>query len=159
MPLIDSSLDTAAERVSISWHLDASPDRVWWGLTDPEALPQWMGRLVSGQFETGSTVIIEHAEDYCCTSEILECEPERLIVMTWHFPEEPVSRLRFKLTVTGTGTQLVLTHEALGAETGNYLPGWHTHLLYLEAQLAGEPRPMAEFWATYETLAGTGPEP
>lgn len=70
MPLIDSSLDTAAKRVSISWHLDPSPDRVWWGLTDPEALPQWMGRLVSGQFETGSTVIIEHAEDYCCTSKI-----------------------------------------------------------------------------------------
>ncbi|MER2133199.1 MAG: SRPBCC domain-containing protein [Arthrobacter sp.] len=159
MPHTDSSLDTAAERVSISWHLDASPDQVWWGLTDPEALPQWIGRLVSGQFETGSTVIIEHAEDYCCTSRILDCAPESLLAMTWDFPDEPVSRLRMELTPAGTGTQLVLRHEALGTEAGSYLPGWHTHLLYLDGVLAGEPRPMAEFWATYKTVTGASQEP
>lgn len=159
MPLIDRSLDTAVERVSISWHLYASPDRSWWGLTDSEALPQWLGRLVSGQFELGSTVIIEHAENYCCTSRILECEPERLLAMTWDFPDEPVSRLRIELTTAGTGTRLELTHKALGAETANYLPGWYTHLLYLEGVLTGEPRRMADFWPTYETLAGTRQEP
>lgn len=152
MPLISSSLDTEAGRVAHSWLLDAPPDRVWWGLTDSKALPQWMGRLVSGQFRTSSTVIIEHAENYCCTSRILDCAPERLLAMTWDFPDEPVSRLRIELTTAGTGTQLVLTHEALGTEAAGYLPGWHTHLLYLESVLIGEPHPMAKFWATYDAV-------
>lgn len=155
MPLIDSSLDSAAECVWLSWLLDAPRDRVWWGLTDPEALPQWLGRLVSGSFETGSTVIIEHAKDYRCTSNITACQQQRLLAMTWDFPDEPLSRLRFELAPAGTGTQLVLTHEALGAETAGYLAGWHTHLLYLEGVLTGEPRPMAEFWATYDSIAGS----
>ena len=159
MPLIDRSLDTAVERVSISWHLYASPDRSWWGLTDSEALPQWLGRLVSGQFELGSTVIIEHGENYCCTSRILECEPERLLAMTWEFPDEPLSHLRIELAPNGDGTHLFLTHDGLGTETASYLPGWHTHLLYLESVLTGRPRPKAEFWTTYEALAGATQEP
>lgn len=152
MPLISRSLDTAAERVLLSWSLPVPRDRAWWGLTDPEALPKWMGSIVSGSFADGDVVTVRHAEDYCCTSKILECEPGRLLAMTWEFPDEPLSHLRITLSTSGSFTRLALIHEGLGAEAANYLPGWHTHLLYLEGLLADEPLPMAGFRTTYEDL-------
>lgn len=73
--------------------------------------------------------------------------------MTWEFPDEPRSHVRIVLTPDDGTTHLLLAHDGLGDEAANYLPGWHTHLLYLEDLLLGQPRPMADFWATYEELA------
>lgn len=126
---------------------------LWWGLTDSEALHQWLGQLTSGEFVTGGVVAIQHGEDYSCTSRILECEPEQALSMTWKFPDEPLSHVRIVLMSAGESTQLTLNHEGLGAEAANYLAGWHTHLLYLEGLLLGHPRSMADFWSTYDELA------
>jgi len=133
--------------------MTASADRLWWGLTDPEALPYWLGKLTSGTFAGGEVVTIQHAEDYFCTSRILECEPTQLLGMTWDFPGEPLSYLRIALTPASGATRLVLTHDGLGSEAAAYLSGWHTHLLYLEDFLIGQPRSMADFWTTYEGLS------
>ena len=152
MPLISHTIETVPGRVALHWVLPAPPARVWWALTDPEALPQWMGTITRGHFAPGDVVTVEHAEGYSCISEILDCEPRALLDMTWKFPDEPPSYLRIELIPDGNATGLALTHEGLGAETANYLPGWQTHLLYLEDLLAGRPRPMADFWTTYEGL-------
>ena len=152
MPLIRHSLDTARERVELRWSLPCSPTRVWWGLTATEALPRWMGTVTSGEFDVGSVVTIQHAENYSCISTILDCDQETLLAMTWKFPDEPTSHLRIELTPDEDSTWLTLTHDGLGAETSSYLPGWETHLLYLEDALLDRPRPMADFWATYEGL-------
>ncbi|GAB3555517.1 hypothetical protein GCM10027404_32560 [Arthrobacter tumbae] len=127
--------------------------RLWWGLTDPEALPRWLGILTSGRLVTGNVVTIEHAENYSCTSRIQECRPGQLLSMTWKFPDEANSHVRIALSPAGETTSLELEHEELGREAVNYLPGWHTHLLYLEALLLEQPRPMDEFWSTYESFA------
>jgi len=127
-------------------------DRLWWGLTEPEALPHWLGTLTSGRFRGGDVVTIQHAEDYFCTSRILECEPPQLLGMTWDFPDEPLSHVRIALTPAGSTTHLTLTHDGLGSEATSYLSGWHTHLLYLEDLLMGQPRSMADFWSTYKGL-------
>ncbi len=152
MPLISRSLHTATGGVSHSWSIAVPPGHIWWGLTDPEALPHWLGKLISGDFVAGNAVTIQHAEDYSCTSRILECEPERLLSMTWKFPDEPPSHVRIVLAGAGGPTGLTLEHDGLGNEAANYLTGWHTHLLYLEALLLGRPRSMAEFWSTCEGL-------
>ena len=128
--------------------------RLWWGLTDPEALPHWLGKLTSGRFVGGDVVTIQHAENYCCTSRILECEPEKLLHMTWDFPDEPPSQVRITLTPVGSTTTLDLAHDGLGSEAVNYLPGWHAHLLYLEDFTLGRPRPMSDFWSTHDGLSG-----
>lgn len=128
-------------------------DRLWWGLTDPEALPHWLGKLHAGSIVTGDVMRIEHAENYFCTSRIMECDPERRLGMTWEFPDEPLSTVLITLTPELNATRLTLTHEGLGDEAPNYLPGWHTHLLYLEALLLGRPLSMANFWSTYDELA------
>ena len=152
MPLIDRSLHTANERVSHSWSMAVPAAHVWWGLTDPEALPRWLGKLTSGDFVVGDSVTIQHAESYACTSRILECEPERLLSMTWEFPDEPPSQVRIVLTPAVESTHLALQHDGLGDKAADYLPGWHTHLLYLEALLLGQPRSMADFWPTHDGL-------
>ena len=152
MPLINRSLDAAVGRVSILWSMPVPPDRVWWGLTDPEALPQWMGALVSGRFVLGDVVRIQHAENCASTSKVLDCEPHALLAMTWDFPNEPLSHLSISLTPAGAGTELTLIHEDLGSEAPGYLPGWHTHLVYLEALLTGDPLPWSGFWPTHDRL-------
>lgn len=126
--------------------------QIWWGLTDPEALPRWLGKLTSGSFEVDNSVSIEHAEGYLCTSFIQECEPKRLLSMTWEFPDEPPSQVRIMLTPDRESTHVALKHDGLGNNAVGYLAGWHTHLLYLEALLLGRPRSMVHFWSTYEGL-------
>ena len=152
MPLINRSIHTADKRVSHSWSMAVPADRIWWGLTDPEALPHWLGKLISGKFVVGNSVTIQHAEGYFCTSLIQECEPERILSMTWEFPDELPSHVRIVLTPAGESTHLALRHGGLGNAAVDYLTGWHTHLLYLEALLLGQPRPMADFWSTYDGL-------
>ena len=152
MPLLRRSLHTANGEVSHSWSLAVPAGQLWWGLTNPEALPHWLGTLISGEFVAGRVVTIQHAENYVCTSLIQECDPERSLSMTWEFPDEPPSQVRIVLTPAGESTCLALQHNGLGKEAANYLRGWHTHLLYLEALLLGSPRPMAEFWSVYEGL-------
>lgn len=152
MPLINRSLHSANERVSHSWSMAVSADHVWWGLTDPEALPRWLGKLTSGKFVVGNSVSIQHAEGYFCTSRIQECEPEQVLGMTWEFPDEPASHVRIVLTPAGESTHLALQNDGLESAAAGYLSGWHTHLLYLEALLLGQPRSMAEFWSTYDGL-------
>ena len=126
--------------------------RLWWGLTDPEALPQWLGKLTSEKFAGGDVVTIQHAENYFCTSHILACESEQLLAMTWKFPDEELSNVQIRLTPVVDAIHLFLTHDELGDEAANYLPGWHTHLLYLEDLLLDRPRPMDKFWSTYDVL-------
>lgn len=126
--------------------------RLWWGLTDPDALPFWLGTLEEGKFVGGEVVRIEHAEDYSCTSQILVCEPGRLLEMTWKFPDENISHLQIKTISAGSAVDLKLSHDELGDQAANYLTGWHTHLLYLEDLLLGRPRSMDQFWSTHERL-------
>ncbi len=89
---------------------------------------------------------IQRAEDYVCTSQILDCQ------QGLNHPDEPLSHVRIVLTTAGSTTHLVLAHDGLGIEAVNYLPGWHKQLLYLEDLLLGQPRSMADFWSTYERL-------
>lgn len=153
MPLIHHSVETTSGRVFHDWSMAVPSSRLWWGLTDPHALPHWLGDVVSGAFVTGGVVTIEHAEDYRCTSRIQEFESERLLGMTWQFPDEQLSHVRIMLVPGGGTTRLALTHEGLGSNATAYLPGWHTHLLYLEALLLNRPRAMDDFWSIYDRLA------
>ncbi|WP_299169325.1 SRPBCC domain-containing protein [uncultured Arthrobacter sp.] len=137
-----------------TWSIASPAERLWWGLTNPEAIPHWLGRLVSGGFVAGGVVTIEHADDYSCTSHIDGCVPGEYLSMTWQFPDEARSHVRIMLKPSGGTTSLVLEHEELGPEALNYLHGWHVHLLYLEALLLGQPKSMDEFWSTYKSLVG-----
>lgn len=153
MPLKNCSIEESNGRVIHEWSMEVPRSRLWWGLTDPNALSRWLGTLTDGNFVNGDVVTIQHAEDYSCTSQILACEPEQLLEMTWKFPDENLSYLQIGIIPAGDAIDLILTHDELGNEAANYLTGWHTHLLYLEDLLLGRPRSMDQFWSTYELLS------
>ena len=134
--------------------MPVAPGRVWWGLTSGEALPQWLGTPTSGTFAVGEVVSIKHAEDYLSTSTILASEPQQLLSMTWDFPDEPRSLVSIRLEPDDGATLLTLAHDGLGGEAAGYLPGWHTHLLYLEGALTSRPLDPAGFWTVF---AGVNP--
>jgi uncharacterized protein YndB with AHSA1/START domain len=153
MPLISRSIQTAAGRVFHDWSIAAPSARLWCGPTDPQALPCWLEQFISGNFLSGDVSTLQHAREYCCTSRIQELESERLIGMTWQFPDEQRSYVRITLYPGSATTRLMLKHDGLGNEASAHLPGWHTHLLYLQALLIDQPRPMNDFWSTYDQLA------
>ena len=153
MPLLQRSLDPGTGCVAFSWWVRVPPQRLWWALTDREALPHWLGQLQRGVFDAGDVVVIEHAENYACISSIEESVPLNALAMTWKFPDEAPSRLRLTLRPELSGTVLTLVHTELAESAASYLPGWHTHLLYLEALVEGRPRCMEDFWSTYESLS------
>ncbi|WP_404291446.1 SRPBCC domain-containing protein [Glutamicibacter arilaitensis] len=133
--------------------MPATPDQVWQALTAAETLPSWLGKLDSGTFEVDQVITIEHAPNYFCTSKVRRCETQKLLAMSWQFPDEEPSELQIELIGRESTTELRLVHRGLTGETASYLIGWHTHLLYLEYLIAGTPRPMDDFWSLYDQLA------
>jgi len=154
MPLVESAVDDGA--VSLTWRLEATAESTWRHLTSLEHLPEWLGLPRSGSFASGDTLVVDHGDGYLCTSRIGAVEPDRELDLTWQFPDEPLSRLTLTVTTVPEGdatgqTHLALRHTGLGGLTDSYLPGWITHLTYLEGSLDGAPLPLGAFWRLYRT--------
>jgi len=145
---IDESVD-----VSLMWRIEVPRARVWQCLTDADLLSQWLGELVSGAVGAGSDFEVDHGDGYCCRSTVVACaEPSRLD-FTWHFPDEPASKVAIELDESGGITDLRLTHSALGDLAESYRNGWCVHLSYLEAAGLGTPLPPSMFWRLHGTMA------
>ncbi len=150
VPLI--RIDESAD-VSLMWRIEVPRARVWQCLTDAGLLSQWLGELVSGAVGAGSDFEVDHGDGYCCRSAVLACaEPSRLD-FSWHFPDEPASKVAIKLHEPGGLTDLRLTHSALGDLAESYRNGWCVHLSYLEAAGLGTPLPPSMFWRLHGTMA------
>lgn len=153
MPQLNSWIGSENTSVIHHWHFPVTTDQVWDAWTQGTQLSQWLGEPRLANFEVGQVVEIQHAPDYWCTSHIQRCEPAKLLMMTWKFPDENLSTLELQLSGSPTGTKLSLVHSQLADQATNYLTGWQAHLMYLEDLLGGSPRPMADFWSLYEKLA------
>lgn len=128
----------------IEAHLAARPARVYAALTEAGALTAWYwpgsmspqatsDPVVGGRFglTTGSA-------DMGFSGEYVELEPPRRIVQTWRWAgDDRSSRVTSTLTPAGAGTDLVVVHDQLDAETGEkYRAGWASCLARLPAYLA-----------------------
>jgi uncharacterized protein YndB with AHSA1/START domain len=144
---IDESTD-----LSLTWRIEAPRTRVWDCITDADLLSQWLGELVSGSVEAESNFVLNHGDDYCCRSTVTAwVEPCRLD-FTWHFPDEPPSKVALELEESGGITGLRLSHSALGNLAESYRDGWCVHLSYLEAAALGTPLPPSMFWRLHGTV-------
>ncbi|MGH3652705.1 SRPBCC domain-containing protein [Glutamicibacter sp.] len=152
MPLIQKFADASAGSVGLRWSFNVSANRLWDTMIDRQALPLWLGTHVAGSLDVGSTVKIEHAEDYICESRIEQVEPGSALLMSWKFPEESASKVSLTLQPSNIGVELALSHSKLSVDVSNYLAGWQTHLMYLEAVLLGAPRSMGHFWDLYREV-------
>jgi uncharacterized protein YndB with AHSA1/START domain len=140
-------------KVDLAWRIEAAPARVWGYLTDADLLSQWLGKLVEGTVEAEKEFVIAHGDSYRCRSRVSTyAEPSRLD-FTWHFPDEPESKVALVLDGSAAVTDLHLTHSDLGELANSYLCGWCVHLSYLEAAALGTPLPASMFWRLHGTVA------
>jgi uncharacterized protein YndB with AHSA1/START domain len=139
--------------VSLTWRIDVPRTRVWECLTHADLLGQWLGELVSGEVSADSDFVVDHGNDSCCRSTVVVCaEPSRLD-FTWHFPDEPPSKVALALEGSDRITELRLSHSGLGDLAPSYRDGWCVHLSYLEAAALGTPLPPSMFWRLHGTIA------
>jgi uncharacterized protein YndB with AHSA1/START domain len=132
---------------------DAAPQEVWSALTEPERMARWLAEAELDLRVGGAYALrFSDEEDQTAVGEILAVEPERLLELTWEYPGEPNTVVRFELRPDGDGTILVLDHRGLPAEAApGYGGGWHAHLDSLEAHLGQEGVP--DWWGRYRELA------
>jgi uncharacterized protein YndB with AHSA1/START domain len=132
---------------------EATPAGVWSALTEPERLSRWLAEADLDLRVGGKYILRFMGEDEGQTTrgEVVAVEPERLLELTWLYPGENDTVVRFELRPDGDGTILVLDHRGLPVEAApGYGGGWHAHLEALEAHLGagGEP----DWWGRYKEL-------
>lgn len=150
MPL--DSLDESGH-LSLTWRVEVPPARVWQCLTDAVLLGQWLGELVNGSIEAGSTFEVDHGDGYRCRSTVTSWVEESRLDFTWCFPDEPASAVALQLEESAGATRLQLIHTALGDLRTSYRDGWCVHLSYLEGAALGTPLPSSMFWRLHGTVA------
>ena len=139
--------------VSLTWRMDVPRERVWHCLTNVDLLGQWLGKLVNGAVAAESEFVVDHGDDYCCRSTVVAYAEPRRLDFTWHFPDEPTSKVGLELEETAGKTDLRLSHSGLGDLAQSYRDGWCVHLTYLEAAALGTPLPPSMFWRLHGTMA------
>jgi len=115
--------------------IEATPERVWEAITDPEWNDKYAYRARSNyELRPGGAYLVEvtpemaahGAPDVIIDGEVLECDPPNRLVQTWHAyfdpatAAEPPTRLTWELRDVGNGTtELTLTHELENAPVTN----------------------------------------
>ncbi len=115
--------------------IEATPERVWEAITDPEWNDKYGYRARSNyELRPGGAYIVDvtpemaahGAPDVIVDGEVLECDPPNRLVQTWHAyfdpatAAEPPTRLTWELRDLGNGTtDLTLTHELENAPVTN----------------------------------------
>ncbi len=166
-----SDLTTALEATSMdtqttflyTTYINATPERVWQGLTDPAFTKRfWGGVSLASTWEKGSTYDVVYEEAGLVISDpeqvILEADPYRRLAYTWHtftpqwaahhgfdderlavWSAEPRSRVAFDIEDAGAGVvKLTVLHD--GFEPGSSVlqaiaNGWPAVLASLKSLL------------------------
>jgi uncharacterized protein YndB with AHSA1/START domain len=147
-------IDGERRGVRFERRYDAAPAEVWSALTEPERLGRWLAAAELDLRVGGDYVLrfSDEDESQVTRGKVLALEPERLLELSWLYPGENDTVVRFELRPDGDGTILVLDHRGLPVQAApGYGGGWHAHLDSLEAQLGtgGEP----DWWGRYKELA------
>jgi uncharacterized protein YndB with AHSA1/START domain len=112
-----------------------TPDRLWKALTDPqETRKYWYGALSISDWHVGSRWTSEsEAGEVYLEGEILEIDPPRRLVHSFHVVHEPEaaaeapSRIEFEITQIGDRCRLTVIHSGRGPAAMAYTSGgWET---------------------------------
>ena len=117
---------------------DASRERVWLALTDPQELAGWLAPA-EVDLRVGGSVVLRFDDDNVERGTITELREPEVFAYTWNEGKTD-SLVRFELEPDGGGTRLTLRHTFEGeVNLPGYSGGWHHHLELLAAQTAGKP--------------------
>ena len=135
--IVTADQDTIITEIEI----DASPDRVFRGICDPETVRRrapyievfemdlriggkWRMQVRMPKPHRGFSTVIHDGE-------VLEIDPPHRLVYSWHanFHSDPKHRsiVRWELTPTNSGTHVKVAHSGLAAEPAackDYAGGW-----------------------------------
>lgn len=117
--------ETLTAQASID--INASPSRVWEGLTNPDLVRQYLfGAEVVSDWKVGSPLIYRgewEGSMYEDTGEIIQIEPGKLLQATYYSPltglpdlPENYMLITYALEETPTGTQLTVTQARCRSE-------------------------------------------
>lgn len=127
-------------------YIRCTPERLWEAITDGSLTQQYFhSTIVESDWAVGSPIIYRvEGGEVGVAGEVLECEPPRRLVTTWHFsrnPEaadEPPSQVTWEVEATSDGCRLTLIHDHFDGETFTYQSvgeGWPQVLSSLKSLL------------------------
>lgn len=167
--MIEHAVLVAPGTVRIERLLPGPIERIWAYLIESEKRRQW---LAAGEMEARPGGRVEfiwrnselgkndvpppagQPDEVVMRAEIVECDPPRLLVITWNAPAPGHgSQVRFELAPRRDKVELVITHSGLAIvdDMTKVSGGWHTHLDILAACLDG--REPEGFWRSYARLS------
>ena len=97
--------------------IDATPERVWTFLTEPQYVAQWLGcmryaKSVGHVFYMQQDEAKRHADDIAGAThcEILQLEEPYKFSFSWYLPGTPATEVHISLAPLGKSTQVTLVH-------------------------------------------------
>jgi uncharacterized protein YndB with AHSA1/START domain len=130
--------------------IDASPDRVWQALTDPDEVEKYMfGSRVETDWEPGSPIVWKgewEGKPFEDKGTVVEIEPERTLVVTHFSPltgqddvPENYHTLTYRLRGDGGSTHLSLSQDNNGSEdeAAHSQENWQTMLTAMKSSVEG----------------------
>jgi uncharacterized protein YndB with AHSA1/START domain len=133
MNLIDKTVPSQTESISLEFDLHHAPEKVWRALTDPVQLTEWLLPVVDLDLalEPGAEFTFKTQPypgwDGTVNCRILEIEVHRKLSYTWSVPFLDTA-VTFTLTPTASGTRLSLVQSGFKPdqkrEFGGARYGW-----------------------------------
>ena len=129
-------------------YIRATPEQVWRAITESEFTKRYYyGNEVVSEWKPGSSLVYRDPKDGSepIRCEVLEVDPPRRLVHSFHFPgtDESPSRVTWSIEPRGAASLLVLTHDEFDGDTQTYRSvahGWVPILSGLKTLLeTGEP--------------------
>ncbi len=131
-------------------YIQASPERVWQGITDGELTRQYyFGSTISSDWRKGSRfeMVSPDGSEIWVEGDVLEIDPPRRLVQSFSahwdaaMDQQSPSRVTWELEATGPSTRLRVTHEELTEAAADQVTmGWPQILSGLKTLLeTGEP--------------------
>ena len=136
----------AAEPVTATVHIDASPERVYEYFTQPEAVVRWMGEYALLEPEPGGRFTLD-VKGVPVRGQFLHLDPPHRLVISWGYAGSDrlppgASTVEVRITAEGTGTRVDLEHRGLQqAEQLGHTTGWTHYLARLGVAAVGDPGP------------------
>lgn len=137
--------------VVVSVDIAAEPLTIWNALTRPLDLAAWLGPVVEGRPGPGHSFHLEHTDGVRSRHVVRRWELRSRLGYSWDFPGERATSVCFDIVPLEDRCRVSVRHESLENPVA-YAAGWHRHLEYLAAHVAGEAMPIEDFWKGHEDL-------
>jgi len=124
-------------------YIRSTPARIWSAITTPEFMQQyWFGQQFETDWKQGSSIRLLNKDGSAAVSgKIMECAPEKRLVMTWHDTrkDEPPTRCVIDLEKVDGGAVKLSIHHSSEADNSQVIVsvsgGWPLVLSNLKSLL------------------------